>query len=67
MSGSTEPELYETAEVALKFRVRPRTILNWTRKGKLGTAVVQIGREPRFRRAEIERLLRGEQLGSDGV
>ena len=60
MNRSTEPELYETAECAKKFRVRPRTLLRWVREGKLDAAVVKVGREPRFRRSVIDRLLRGE-------
>ena len=51
-----EHELLTPAEVAVMFRVDPKTVTRWARAGRL-SAVRTIGGHRRFRAAEVERFL----------
>ena len=50
--------LLTTSEVADLFRIDVSTVRRWADSGKLRS--VGIGREKRFRREDIEAILRGE-------
>lgn len=51
-------KLLTPAEVAQTFRVDPKTITRWARKGKL-TSIRTLGGHRRYREAEIRALLAG--------
>jgi excisionase family DNA binding protein len=55
-----ENELLTPAEVAIMFRVNPKTVTRWARAGKI-SAVRTLGGHRRFRAAEIRRFL--EEVG----
>jgi excisionase family DNA binding protein len=53
-----EPEeLLTPAEVAAMFRVNPKTVTRWARAGKI-SAIRTLGGHRRFRKTEIEALLK---------
>ena len=52
--------LLTPAEVATMFRVDPKTVARWAKDGKL-TSIRTLGGHRRFRRLEVEALLRGER------
>lgn len=54
--------LLTAAEVAAEVRMDPETIRRWVREGKL-TAITLPGGHKRFRREDIEAVLRGEPAG----
>lgn len=49
-------ELLTPGEVAVMFRVNPKTVTRWARAGRI-TAVRTLGGHRRFRAAEIRQLL----------
>ena len=49
-------ELLTPAEVAVMFRVNPKTVTRWARSGKI-SAVRTLGGHRRFRATEIRRFL----------
>jgi excisionase family DNA binding protein len=51
-----ENELLTPAEVAVMFRVNPKTVTRWARAGRI-SAVRTLGGHRRFRAAEIRRFL----------
>ena len=51
-----ENELLTPSEVAVMFRVNPKTVTRWARAGKI-SAVRTLGGHRRFRASEIRRLL----------
>ncbi|HET9771652.1 MAG TPA: BldC family transcriptional regulator [Acidimicrobiia bacterium] len=51
-----EHELLTPAEVAVMFRVDPKTVTRWARAGKL-SAIRTVGGHRRFRASEIERFV----------
>ena len=51
-----ENELLTPAEVAVMFRVNPKTVTRWARAGKI-SAVRTLGGHRRFRASEIQRFL----------
>jgi len=51
-----ENELLTPAEVAVMFRVNPKTVTRWARAGKI-SAVRTLGGHRRFRASEIRRFL----------
>ena len=53
-------DLLTPAEVALLFRVNPKTVTRWARAGKI-SAIRTLGGHRRFRREEIEGVLRSEE------
>ena len=53
-----ENELLTPAEVALMFRVNPKTVTRWARAGKI-SAVRTLGGHRRFRASEVRRYLEG--------
>ena len=53
-------ELLTPAEVAVMFRVNPKTVTRWARDGKI-SAVRTLGGHRRFRATEIRRFL--EEIG----
>ncbi len=57
-----ENELLTPGEVAIMFRVNPKTVTRWARAGKL-TAIRTLGGHRRFRASEIRRCL--EDLSSE--
>jgi excisionase family DNA binding protein len=57
-----ENELLTPSEVALMFRVNPKTVTRWARAGKI-SAVRTLGGHRRFRATEIRAFL--EQLEED--
>lgn len=58
-------ELLTPAEVAVLFRVNPKTVTRWARCGKL-TAIKTLGGHRRFQRAEVERLLEESTSAATG-
>ena len=55
-----ENELLTPGEVAIMFRVNPKTVTRWARSGKI-SAVRTLGGHRRFRAEEIRRFL--EEVG----
>jgi excisionase family DNA binding protein len=53
----TEP-LLTPAEVAVMFRVDPKTVTRWAKAGKL-TSIRTLGGHRRYREAEVRALLTG--------
>jgi len=51
-----ENELLTPGEVAVMFRVNPKTVTRWARAGKI-SAVRTLGGHRRFRASEIRRFL----------
>ena len=51
-----ENELLTPAEVAVMFRVNPKTVTRWARAGRI-SAVRTLGGHRRFRAMEIRRFL----------
>jgi excisionase family DNA binding protein len=56
-------ELLTPAEAARKLGVTPNTVTRWSRAGKIA-AIQTMGGHRRFRRAEIERLLREANIAA---
>ncbi len=59
-----EHELLTPAEVAVMFRVDPKTVTRWARAGKL-SAIRTMGGHRRFRASEIQRFVESVQEGQD--
>ena len=57
-----ESELLTPGEVAVMFRVSPKTVTRWSRAGKI-SAVRTLGGHRRFRASEVRRFL--EEVGED--
>ena len=55
-----ENELFTPAEVAIMFRVNPKTVTRWARAGKI-SAVRTLGGHRRFRADEVRRFLEEAQ------
>ena len=55
-----EHELLTPAEVAVMFRVDPKTVTRWARAGRL-SAIRTIGGHRRFRASEVEHFLEDVQ------
>ena len=51
-----EHELLTPGEVAVMFRVNPKTVTRWARAGKI-SAVRTLGGHRRFRASEIQRFI----------
>jgi len=51
----TEPPLVSTGEVARLFRVDPKTVLRWSKAGKL-TPVLTPGGQRRYQQDEVDAL-----------
>jgi excisionase family DNA binding protein len=60
MPATEANDLLTPAEVALLFRVNPKTVTRWARAGKI-SAIRTLGGHRRFRRAEIEAVLQSEE------
>jgi excisionase family DNA binding protein len=56
MSAPQNNDLLTPAEVAVLFRVNPKTVTRWARAGKL-TAIRTLGGHRRFKASEIRRCL----------
>jgi excisionase family DNA binding protein len=59
MPAAERNDLLTPAEVAVLFRVNPKTVTRWARAGKI-SAIRTLGGHRRFRRDEIETVLRSE-------
>ncbi len=55
-----EDRLLTRAEVAALLRAHPRTVTRWAKAGKL-TVIRTPGNQRRYREAEIQAILRGEE------
>ena len=55
-------ELLTPSEVAVMFKVNPKTVTRWARAGKI-SAVRTLGGHRRFRASEIQRCL--EEMASE--
>jgi excisionase family DNA binding protein len=55
-----ENELLTPGEVAVMFRVNPKTVTRWARAGRI-SAVRTLGGHRRFRASEIRRFLEDAQ------
>jgi excisionase family DNA binding protein len=53
-------ELLTPSEVAIMFRVDPKTVTRWAKAGKL-TSFRTLGGHRRYRKAEVMDLLRGTE------
>ena len=60
METNEHDQLLTPSEVAQLFRVNPKTVTRWARAGKI-SAIRTLGGHRRFRRAEIEAVLRAEE------
>ena len=60
MTAAERNDLLTPAEVAVLFRVNPKTVTRWARAGKL-SAIRTLGGHRRFRRDEVEAVLRSEE------
>ena len=60
MAAPQSNDLLTPAEVAVLFRVNPKTVTRWARAGKI-SAIRTLGGHRRFRRDEIEAVLRAEE------
>ena len=58
--AAAQNDLLTPAEVAVLFRVNPKTVTRWARAGKI-SAIRTLGGHRRFRRSEIEAVLRSEE------
>jgi excisionase family DNA binding protein len=56
--------LLTPAEVAALFRVDPKTVTRWAKAGKL-TAIRTLGGHRRYRRTEVDRLLKEATPGAE--
>ena len=56
--------LLTPAEVAALFRVDPKTVTRWAKAGKL-TAIRTLGGHRRYRRTEVDRLLKEANPGAE--
>jgi excisionase family DNA binding protein len=54
--ATNDNELLTPGEVAVMFRVNPKTVTRWARAGKI-SAVRTLGGHRRFRASEIRRFL----------
>jgi excisionase family DNA binding protein len=64
MSDSdTATDLLTPAEVGRLFRVSPKTVTRWARTGRI-SALKTMGGHRRFRRAEIEAVLRDSETAA---
>lgn len=58
-----EHELLTPSEVAIMFRVDPKTVTRWARAGRI-SAIRTIGGHRRFRASEVQRFLQDNDSGS---
>lgn len=58
-------ELLTSAEVGAMLRVDPKTVTRWAAAGRL-RAIRTLGGHRRYRRSDIEAILRGEQPATGG-
>lgn len=65
--GTSGPEVMErllrTGEVAVMFRVDPKTVRRWASTGKLTSILTPGGRDRRYREAEVRELIDGSDTG----
>jgi excisionase family DNA binding protein len=60
-----DPEsLLTPAEVAMMFRVDPKTVTRWAKAGKL-TSIRTLGGHRRYREVEVRDLLAGRDTGRE--
>jgi excisionase family DNA binding protein len=57
MSASNQEKLLTPAEVAVLFRVDPKTVTRWAKSGKL-TSIKTLGGHRRYKESEVKELLR---------
>jgi excisionase family DNA binding protein len=66
-TGSAQENLLTPGEVAILFRVDPKTVTRWAKAGKL-TAIRTLGGHRRYKESEVKKLLRAttpNQLGGN--
>lgn len=56
--------LLTPAEVAALFRVDPKTVTRWAKKGRL-TSIRTLGGHRRYKESEVRSLLKGSTEGDD--
>ena len=59
LRGQEVEVLLTPSEVAALFRVDPKTVTRWAKAGKL-TPIRTLGGHRRYRKSEVENLLKGE-------
>jgi excisionase family DNA binding protein len=59
-------QLMTTAEVAAAFRVDPKTVTRWAKKGKL-TSIRTLGGHRRYKREEVLALVNAEREYGESV
>lgn len=64
VTEETSEVLLTPAEVAARFRVDPKTVTRWANAGKL-SSVRTLGGHRRYRRDEVEELLRANGMVAD--
>ena len=60
-----EHELLTPGEVAVMFRVNPKTVTRWARAGRL-SAVRTMGGHRRFRASEVQRFMKDDVPDAQG-
>jgi len=58
-----EKEYYSPQEIAEKFNLKPRTVTNWIRQGKL--KAIKLGDLWRVHRADLEAFIKDSQEKND--
>jgi excisionase family DNA binding protein len=58
--GDGGEPLYTPAEVAVIFRVDPKTVTRWAAAGRI-VSIRTPGGHRRYRKSEVDRLLRGDE------
>jgi len=58
-----EKEYYSPQEIAEKFNLKPRTVANWIRQGKL--KAIKLGDLWRVHRADLEAFIKDSQEKND--
>jgi excisionase family DNA binding protein len=62
LSGSNQEKLLTPAEVAVLFRVDPKTVTRWAKAGKL-SSIRTLGGHRRYKESEVKALLKSISPG----
>jgi excisionase family DNA binding protein len=63
LSGSNQEKLLTPAEVAVLFRVDPKTVTRWAKAGKL-SSIRTLGGHRRYKESEVKALLKSITQGT---